>query len=86
MQAPRATRRAWLILGIGTAAYAAAVFQRASLGVAEVEAQLGIPVFSIASLSDILEVLAQTSDPALRQHAKAVADYRERYGVKELVA
>ena len=52
--------------------------------VAEVEAQLGIPVFSIASLSDILEVLAQTSDPTLRQHVQSVSDYRERYGVKEL--
>jgi orotate phosphoribosyltransferase len=53
--------------------------------VAEIETQLGIPVFSIASLSDILEVLTQTNDPALRQHAQAVSDYRERYGVKELV-
>jgi orotate phosphoribosyltransferase len=53
---------------------------------AEIEAQLHIPVLSIASLSDILEVLAQTQDPNLRQHADAVAAYRERYGAKELVA
>jgi MFS family permease len=39
MEASGAPRRAWLILGLGTVAYAAAVFQRASLGVAEVEAQ-----------------------------------------------
>lgn len=35
----RAPRRAWLILGLGILAYVVAVFQRASLGVAEVEAQ-----------------------------------------------
>jgi MFS family permease len=35
----RAPRRAWLILGLGFLAYVAAVFQRSSLGVAEVEAQ-----------------------------------------------
>jgi MFS family permease len=35
----RAPRRAWLILGLGLLAYVVAVFQRASLGVAEVEAQ-----------------------------------------------
>jgi MFS family permease len=32
-------RRAWLILGLGIAAYSVAVFQRASMGVAAVEAQ-----------------------------------------------
>jgi MFS family permease len=36
---PRAPRRAWLILGVACLAYVVAVFQRASLGVAEVEAQ-----------------------------------------------
>jgi MFS family permease len=35
----RTPRRAWLILAVGVAAYAVAVFQRASLGVAGVEAQ-----------------------------------------------
>jgi MFS family permease len=35
----RAPRRAWLILGLGLLAYVVAVFQRTSLGVAEVEAQ-----------------------------------------------
>jgi MFS family permease len=39
MDAARASRRAWLILGLGIAAYAVAVFQRASLGVSGVEAQ-----------------------------------------------
>jgi hypothetical protein len=32
-------RRAWLIFGLAVAAYSMAVFQRASLGVAGVEAQ-----------------------------------------------
>jgi MFS family permease len=36
---PRNPRRAWLIYAVGLAAYAVAVFQRASLGVAGVEAQ-----------------------------------------------
>jgi len=36
---PAAPRRAWLILAVAVLAYAAAVFQRTSLGVAEVEAQ-----------------------------------------------
>ena len=35
----RPPRRAWLILGLGFLAYVALVFQRSSLGVAEVEAQ-----------------------------------------------
>jgi MFS family permease len=39
VNAERATRRAWLILSLGIAAYAVAVFQRASLGVSAVEAQ-----------------------------------------------
>ena len=39
MAEPRAPRRAWLILGLGSLAYVAAVFQRSPLGVAEVEAQ-----------------------------------------------
>lgn len=39
MDTKHTPRRAWVILGLGIAAYAAAVFQRTSLGVAEVEAQ-----------------------------------------------
>jgi MFS family permease len=36
---PRAPRKAWLIFALAIAAYAAAIFQRSSLGVAEVAAQ-----------------------------------------------
>jgi MFS family permease len=39
MGVERTPRRAWLVWALGLAAYAAAVFQRASLGVAGVEAQ-----------------------------------------------
>ena len=39
MTSERTSRRAWLIFGLGVTAYAVAVFQRASLGVAGVEAQ-----------------------------------------------
>jgi MFS family permease len=39
MSARGGSRRAWLILALGIVAYAAAVFQRSSLGVAAVEAQ-----------------------------------------------
>ena len=39
MSEPRTTRRAWAIFALGVGAYAIAVFQRASLGVAGVEAQ-----------------------------------------------
>ena len=39
MDRPRTPRRAWLIYALGLLAYAVAVFQRASLGVAGVEAQ-----------------------------------------------
>jgi MFS family permease len=39
MPSSRASRRAWLIFALGVFAYAVAVFQRASLGVAGVEAQ-----------------------------------------------
>ena len=51
--------------------------------VAEVEAQLNIPVISIASLSDIMTYLVQTNDPQLRPHSTAVSAYRDRYGVTE---
>jgi orotate phosphoribosyltransferase len=51
--------------------------------VAEVEAQLGIPVISIASLTDILGFLSATNDPVLKTQNAAVSAYRERYGAKE---
>jgi len=46
-----------------------------------VSRQLGLEVVAIATLQDLLQVLATTQDPALRRHAAAVQGYRERYGV-----
>jgi len=41
----------------------------------------GLPVHSIASLSDLLQYLDSGADPALSRHRGAVAAYRQRYGV-----
>jgi len=41
----------------------------------------GLPVHSIASLSDLLQYLDSGADPALSMHRGAVAAYRQRYGV-----
>ena len=51
------SRRAWLILGLGIAAYSVAVFQRASLGVAAVEAQrrFGTTAF-VLSLFSVMQL------------------------------
>ncbi|MBV6272500.1 orotate phosphoribosyltransferase [Alcaligenaceae bacterium CGII-47] len=47
--------------------------------VQDVEQTYGIPVISIATLSDIMAVLAD--DPSLAAHRDAVAAYRQRYGI-----
>jgi len=47
--------------------------------VAEVEATLGLPVFAIARLQDLLALLDDT--PELAAHRPALQDYRSRYGV-----
>jgi orotate phosphoribosyltransferase len=49
--------------------------------VEQIERDYGMPVLAIATLSDLLEYLRSTDDPALRAHFAKVADYRERYGV-----
>jgi len=41
----------------------------------------GLPVHSIASLSDLLQYLDSGADPALSMHRGAVVAYRQRYGV-----
>ena len=41
----------------------------------------GLPVHSIASLSDLLQYLDSGADPALSMHRSAVVAYRQRYGV-----
>jgi len=48
--------------------------------VEEFERSAGIPVLAIASLVDLLQYLAGTSDPALAMHREAVLAYRDRYG------
>lgn len=46
-----------------------------------VEAELGLTVCAIATLGDLLQYLADQSDPALAQHLPRVLAYRDRYGV-----
>ena len=41
----------------------------------------GLPVHSIASLSDLLQYVDSGADPALSMHRGAVVAYRQRYGV-----
>lgn len=50
-------------------------------GVQYVEQTLGLKVIAIATLADLMTLLATTHDPVLAAHAGAVADYRARYGV-----
>jgi orotate phosphoribosyltransferase len=49
--------------------------------VEDFQSQYGIPVLSIANLTDLMQYLRSNDDPALRSHFSAVAAYRERYGV-----
>jgi orotate phosphoribosyltransferase len=46
-----------------------------------VRSQLGLEVCAIATLSDLLQYLQTTADPALGTHFASVAAYRDRYGV-----
>jgi orotate phosphoribosyltransferase len=46
-----------------------------------VRSQLGLEVCAIATLTDLLQYLHTTADPALRTHVASVAAYRDRYGV-----
>ena len=45
-----------------------------------VSRRFGIPVIAVATLEDLLALLAD--DPRLREHLPAVRAYRERYGVQ----
>lgn len=47
----------------------------------EVRSQFGIPVFSIATLADLIAFLEES--PAARDTLSALCEYRERYGVRE---
>lgn len=46
-----------------------------------VERDFGIPVFAIATLSDLMSYLDAQSAPELAQYQAAVKAYRERYGI-----
>jgi orotate phosphoribosyltransferase len=52
--------------------------QGAQSAVQEVRSMFGIPVAAIATLDDVMAFIA--GQPALREHAAAVADYRAEYG------
>jgi len=49
--------------------------------VEDFESAYGIPVISIATLSDLLQYLESDADPQLHAHFARVSSYRERYGV-----
>ena len=49
--------------------------------VEEVSRQYGIPVISIITLDDIIEVLAQSDEPDHQAALEAMERYRSRYGV-----
>ncbi len=46
-----------------------------------VRREMKLDVAAIATLDDLLHYLAQSDDPALRDHAAPVQAYRQRYGV-----
>jgi orotate phosphoribosyltransferase len=52
--------------------------------VQEVRELYGIPVFSIANLSHVLNFLRHTSDAELAQYQQAVLAYRQEYGVEDV--
>ncbi|MEP7296788.1 MAG: orotate phosphoribosyltransferase [Burkholderiales bacterium] len=49
--------------------------------VEDFERDFGLPVISIATVADLLQVLRSTDDPTLGAHHARVLAYRERYGV-----
>ncbi|EIM31573.1 orotate phosphoribosyltransferase [Leptothrix ochracea L12] len=49
--------------------------------VQSVQQELGLQVVAIATLTDLLQYLAQQSDPALAAYLPLVEAYRQRYGV-----
>jgi MFS family permease len=74
-------RRAWLIYALAVAAYAVAVFQRASLGVAGVEAQRHFAI--TAAVLSLLSVLQLAVYAALQVPVGVVLD---RVGSRRLIA
>jgi len=49
--------------------------------VEEFEREYGIPVVTIATLTDLMQYLRASGDPRLVEHVARVAAYRDRYGV-----
>jgi orotate phosphoribosyltransferase len=45
------------------------------------ERAYGIPVLSIATLTDLMHYLRSNDDPQLARHFAAVSAYRDRYGI-----
>ncbi|HET9101777.1 MAG TPA: MFS transporter [Solirubrobacteraceae bacterium] len=81
MNAQRTPRRAWLTFGLGVTAYAVAVFQRASLGVAGVEAQHRF--HTSAAVLSLFSVLQLAVYAGLQVPVGVVLD---RVGPRRLVA
>ncbi len=50
--------------------------------VQSVEHEFGIPVIAIANLSNLMDYLDASKDPALQQYLPAVTAYRKQYGIK----
>ncbi|NBT77664.1 MAG: hypothetical protein EBT04_04230 [Betaproteobacteria bacterium] len=51
--------------------------------VQDVQTQFGIPVVSIASLTDLLVFLERAATPELAQFKEPIARYREQYGTQQ---
>ena len=50
--------------------------------VQSVEHEFGIPVIAIANLSNVMDYLDASKDPALQRYLPAVTAYRKQYGIK----
>ena len=50
--------------------------------VQSVEQEFGIPVIAIANLSNVMDYLDASKDPALQQYLPAVTAYRKQYGIR----
>lgn len=80
MSEPRTKPRAWVVFGVGTLVYAAAVFQRASLGVAGIEAQRRFA--TTAAVLSLFSVLQLAVYAGLQIPVGALAD---RTGSRRLI-
>ena len=81
MNTPTTSRRGWLILALGIGAYAVSVFQRASLGVAGVEAQRRFGI--TAAVLSVFSVLQLAVYAGLQVPVGVMLD---RFGSRRLIA